>query len=154
LETIRGQVSVNDGAAQFGGTTRQLTKLMALIRKGTFKDPADPVGDLAWFLLHGAGSGAFPPALQNFTDGKFEYVLNKLGWAQLGRGDPRDNFVASESALIRSTGKKKLYALAWQNMALHPKGKVFEVAKAGAHLLYYQPDVADIIKATIAAYEA
>jgi hypothetical protein len=154
FETIRGEMSVNDGAAQFGGTTRQLAKLMALIRKGTFKDPADPGGDLAWFLLNNAGSGAFPPALQDFTDGKFVYVLNKLGWAQLGRGDPRDNFVASESALIRSTGKNKLYAVAWQNMALHPKGKKFELAKAGTHLLYHQPDIADIIKAAIAAYEA
>jgi hypothetical protein len=154
FETIRGEMSVNDGAAQFGGTTRQLAKLMALIRRGMFKDPADPSGDLASFLLHNAGSGAFPPALHDFTDGKFVYVLNKLGWAQLGRGDPRDNFVASESALIHSTGRNKDYAVAWQNMALHPKGKAFEVAKAGAHLLYYQPDVADIIKATIAAYEA
>jgi hypothetical protein len=154
FETIRGEMSVNDGAAQFGGTTRQLAKLMALIRKGTFKDPADPAGDLAWFLLSNAGSGAFPPALQNFTDEKFVYVLNKLGWAQLGRGDPRDNFVASESALIRSTGKNKLYAVAWQNMAVHPKGKKFELAKAGTHLLYHQPDIAEIIKAAIAAYEA
>ena len=154
FETIRGEMSVNDVAAQFGGTTRQLAKLMTLVRTGTFKDPADPSGDLAWFLLNGAGTGKFPPALGSNTDGKFAYTLNKLGWAQLGRGDPHENFVASESALLRSTPKNNLYAVAWQNMALHPKGhNVFELANVGGHLLYSLADVADILKAAIAAYE-
>jgi hypothetical protein len=161
FETIRGELSVNDGPAQFGGTTRQFAKLLALIRSGTFADLADPNGDLGWFLLNKASSpgAAFPPALQSDLGATFTYVLNKLGWAPLGRGDPAANWVASEVALLRTQkadSTTKLYVVAWQNMEAHvnPDGLHLDVVTKGTHALYLQSDVAEIIKNTITAYQA
>lgn len=160
VETIRGEMSVNDGPAQFGGTTRQIAKLFALVHAGTFAEPTDPNGDLMSFLLNAAGGSdaAFPPVLRNYASGSFTYVLNKLGWAQLGIGDPSKNWVASEGALIKTQkadGTTKLYVVAWQNLELHKKrDRTLEVAKAGPHTLYYQADLVDIITKTIAAYQA
>jgi hypothetical protein len=160
FETIRGELSVNDGPAQFGGTTRQVAKLLALVRSGTFADIADPNGDLAWFLLNKASSpgAAFPPALQSDLGATFPYVLNKLGWAQLGRGDPRANWVASEVALLRTQkadGTNKLYVVAWQNMEAkkNPDGLHLDVVTKSTHALYLQPDVAEIVKNTVTAYQ-
>jgi hypothetical protein len=163
FETIRGEMSVNDGPAQFGGTTRQIAKLFALIHAGTFADIDDPSGDLAGFLLNGASSpGArFPPALKKALEdlgGAFTYELNKLGWEKLGRGDPSANWVASEGALIRTQkadGTPKLYVVAWQNMEtrIGADGHLVVVSK-GTHQLYLQSDVAEIITKAIGAYQA
>jgi hypothetical protein len=160
FETIRGEMSVNDGPAQFGGTTKQIAKLFALIRAGAFADIDDPSGDLAWFLLNGATSPGvpFPPTLKDYLGGAFTYVLNKLGWAQLGRGDPSANWVASEGALIRTQkadGTTKLYVVAWQNMEsqIAADGHL-ELVSKGTHQLYWQPDVAEIITKAIGAYQA
>ncbi|MGZ5875602.1 MAG: hypothetical protein ACXWKP_26255 [Bradyrhizobium sp.] len=160
FETIRGEMSVNDGPAQFGGTTRQIAKLFALIHAGAFADIDDPSGDLASFLLNGATNPGvrFPPTLKNYLGGAFTYVLNKLGWAPLGRGDPSANWVASESALIRTQkadGTTKFYVVAWQNMEsrIGADGHL-ELVSKGTHQLYWQPHVAEIIKNAIGAYQA
>ncbi len=162
FETLRGELSVNDGPAQFGGTTRQFAKLLTLVRSGTFADIADPNGDLAWFLLNKASSpgAAFAPALQSYfpVGTTFTYVLNKLGWAPLGRGDPHANWAASEVALLRTQkadGTTKLYVVAWQNMEAHIKAGsgLLDVVSKGTHALYLQPDVAEIVTNTIAAYQ-
>ena len=147
-------MSVNDGAAQFGGTTKQIAKLFTLIRGGAFADRDDPSGDLAWFLLNKASTpGArFSPVLKNDLGGAFTYVLNKLG------GNPSANWVASEGALIRTQkadGTPKLYVVAWQNMELHKKADgTVEVVNKGTHQLYSQPDVAEVVKMAIGAYQA
>ena len=156
FETIRGVLSVNDGPAQFGGTTRQYARLFALIRAGTFADPNDPGGDLMAFLLHKAQSGAFPPALD--FDGAFQYQLNKLGWAPLGKGGPKDSWVGSEVALlqkVKSDGSLgKLYVVAWQNMeVVYQSNKPAPVQERGGHVLYRQSDIVEIITNTVAAYE-
>jgi hypothetical protein len=157
FETIRGEVSVNDGPAQFGGTTRQLAKLMALIRAGTFADPDDPNGDLTWTLLNNAQRGAFPPALQTAFGGKFKYELNKLGWAYLGNS-PRNNWVASEIALIQTVKSDgsigNSYVVAWQNMELtETSATTVSIPTRGGHVLYGQGSMAEIITNTVAAYE-
>jgi hypothetical protein len=161
FETIRGEMSVNDGPAQFGGTTKQIAKLFALIRAGAFADIDDPGRDLAWFLLNGAtGPGVpYPPMLKNDLGAAFTYVLNKLGWAQLGRGDPSANWVASESAHIRTQkadGTTKLYVVAWQNMEsqMTADGQHLVRVTKGTHELYWPADVAEIIKKAIGAYQA
>jgi len=158
FETIRGVLSVNDGPAQFGGTTRQFASLFALIHAGTFADPNDPGGDLMTFLLHKAQTGDFPPALRDYFHGAFQYQLNKLGWAQLGIGNPKANSVGSEVALlqkVKSDGSLgKLYVVAWQNMELvdQPR-KPTAVPKRDGHVLYFQADIVEIITNTVAAYE-
>jgi hypothetical protein len=162
VETIRGEMSVNDGPAQLGGTTRQLARLLALIRSGTFKDADDPAGDLSRFLLNKAADpGArFPPSFASSSAPEFTYVLNKLGWAPLGRGDPSANWVASEVSLIKTPAKighpERLYVVAWQNEELRRRrggGAVF-VVERGGRKLYALDDVLAIIKTTLAAYEA
>lgn len=160
FETIRGEMSVNDGPAQFGGTTRQIAKLFALIRAGALADIDDPNGDLAWFLLNGTTDpdAAFHPTLEVYLGG-FTYVLNKLGWDQLGRNDPSANWVGSECALIRTQkadGTTKLYVVAWQNMEteISADGKQLVLVTKGTHQLYWTPDVADIVRTAIGAYQA
>ena len=140
-------------------TTRQIAKLIALIRAGTFSDPDDPNGDLAWFLLNKASSpgAAFPPVLKDYTGGAFTYVLNKLGWAPLGRGGLSENWVASEGAHIntqKADGTTQLYVVAWQNMELKKVKGGLEIVRKGTRTLYFQADVAEIITKAIGAYQA
>ncbi len=158
LETIRGEMSINDGPAQFGGTSHQFARLLALIRAGTFADPDDPNGDLAWTLLNKAQHGSFPPLLaSNFGSG-FKYVLNKLGWGPLGRSLASINWVASEVALIQKVKPDgtvgNSYVVALQNLEMINKKNSVEVVTKGGHKLYLQPDVAEIITNAVAAYES
>jgi hypothetical protein len=151
---IRGELAVNDIPAQFGGTTRTLARLMALIRAQTFADSADPNSDLMWTLLNKAQSGAIKPALQPYLGGKFTYELNKLGWAPLGTNPDNPNNVASEVAIIQTVNPNKKYVVAWQNLEMNraQDGTVTVITRDG-HTLYQHSDVVDIIANTIAAYQ-
>jgi hypothetical protein len=149
---IRGVLSVNDGPAKIAGTTSTLARLMALIKMGTFADAADPGGDLMRTLLHGAGSGAFPPVLSTFLT-KGVYVMNKLGWADLGRGEKGAHYVASEVALIQDIVKNgKSYVIAWQNLEMHEDAT--RIKDKNGNVLYNQVDIAAVVEKTVTAYEA
>jgi hypothetical protein len=153
VERIRGVMSVNDGPAQFAGTTKQFAKLLALVRAGTFADPADPDGDLMQFLLKKAQNGTFGTALSfGFA---FTYEMNSLGVAQLGFKNPLADWVFSEVAMVRNENpKQKRYVVAWQNMEFEKKGSgPPTVPTVGGHLLYSKTDIIDIISSTVAAYE-
>jgi len=154
VERIRGVFSVNDGPAQFAGTTKQFARLLAFIRAGVFADPDDPGGDLMRTLLNQAQNGTFHTALS--FGGVFTYQMNSLGFARLGTSDPAANFVASETAMLqRANAKKKTYVVAWQNMEFAKQGNnPPTVPTRGGHLLYSQADIVEIITKTVAAYEA
>lgn len=150
VNTIRGELAINDVPAQFGGTTRTFARLLALIRAKEFADPADPNGDLMSTLLSGARAALQPGS-------KFTYDFNKQGWAPLGILDPNANWVASEAALIHTVKPDatiKNYIVAWQNLELiRDKDGNVTVPTKGGHLLYQQSDIVDIIANTIAAYQ-
>ena len=151
---IRGELAVNDIPAQFGGTTRTLARLMALIRAQTFADTADPNGDLMWTLLNKAQTGTAKPALQSYLGGKFTYELNKLGWGPLGTNPDNPNNVASEVAIIQTVNPNKKYVVAWQNLEMtRAQDGTVSVINRDGHTLYQHSDVVDIIANTIAAYQ-
>lgn len=149
---IRGIVSANDGDARIAGTTGDLAKLMTLIHIGTFADPGDPDGDLLKSLLHGASTtGAFPPLLKSsLTQG--QYVLNKLGWGELGRGEKGAHKVASETAVIKDLSNAgRSYVVACQNLEM--TSGAAQVNDKNGNAMYQQPDVAAIVERAVTIYE-
>jgi hypothetical protein len=96
--------------------------------------------------------GAFPPVLSTFLT-KGVYVMNKLGWADLGRGEKGAHFVTSEVALIQDIVKNgKSYVVAWQNLEMHEDAT--RTKDKNGNVLYNQVDIAAVVEKTVTAYEA
>jgi hypothetical protein len=88
--------------------------------------------------------GAFPPVLSTFLT-KGVYVMNKLGWADLGRGE--------KGALIQDIVKNgKSYVVAWQNLEMHEDAT--RTKDKNGNVLYNQVDIAAVVEKTVTAYEA
>jgi hypothetical protein len=155
---VRGVDSRNDKASAQAGTTRAAAKLFALIKSGAFQstsnaadniDPAKQMND----LLKGAVTGAFLPIFSapTYTASGLvlpgNFLMNKLGWAPLGRPwEKGKNWVASQASLISDVSQAgKSYVVVWQNLELDSKAQ--KVKK------YEEKDVRDLILKTIKGYE-
>ncbi len=150
---IRGIVSANDGDARIAGTTKDLAKFMTLVHTGKFADTGDPDGDLLQSLLHGASTvGIFKPLLKHaLTNGT--YVRNKLGWGELGRGEPGVHYVASEIAEIQNiVANGRSYIYACQNLEMTKDAA--QVQDKNGNPLYQQSNVATILERAVTLYEA
>jgi len=115
---VRGVDSVNDGPSGQAGTTKQMARILALIKTGALVDGSSSA-EMAT-ILHSAAAGPDQPWASRAPSppliSPLKFVYNKLGLARL-KPDSSGPEVRSECSLISGpVDPGRQYVVAWQNL--------------------------------------
>ena len=140
--------------AKLAGTTRRFAQMMAAIQMGDFTaiDPADEMRMLLRSAVTMTNVWEDDTHLLADRISSTHYLLNKVGFAELGRREGTQPLVFSEVSALQSAGGNS-YVVAWQNLATKPPVMQRGKPQWTTFQLYGPGTIARIIRNTVRSYE-